>query len=325
MPLWAGLVLSGAGALLIALLTLSSSLPLLQKAGVVGRDVNKPGQPEVPEMGGLALVAGVGLSLLLILGIHRFWAWEGRLDLVALSAVLICLLLVALIGIIDDLMGVSQPIKAIMPLLAALPLTAASLGDTTIFLPLLGQLDLGALYPLVMIPLGVTGAANATNMLAGFNGLEVGMGLVGTVALLVIAWLGGNLTVTVVLGALWGALLVLLYFNWYPAKIFVGDVGTLSIGTLWAASCIVGNFEAAGVIIIIPYALDFLLKARRRFPSTGWWGEYRHGKLYCPTHGPVGLAQLVLKLTGGLHERDLVLVLMGLEALCGLMAILLYL
>jgi UDP-N-acetylglucosamine--dolichyl-phosphate N-acetylglucosaminephosphotransferase len=322
--MWIAL-LSGLTGLVIAAITLRVLRPLLLKSRIVGKDMNKPGQPEILEMGGLAIVAGVGLTLLLVLGMHRAWAAEGRIDSIALSAVLSSLFLVALIGMIDDLIGVPQPIKAITPLLAALPLTAAVLGDTTIFLPLLGQLHLGALYPLIIIPLGVTGAANATNMLAGFNGLEVGLGLLGTTALLIIAGLGGNLTVLVILSALWGALLVLLYFNWYPARIFIGDVGTLSIGALWAASCIVGNFEAAGVIVIIPYGIDFLLKARKRFPSTGWWGEYRAGKLYCPEHGPVGLAQLILKLTGGLHERDLVLVLMGLEALCGLMAVWLYL
>ncbi|MDW8031890.1 MAG: hypothetical protein RMJ29_08795, partial [Candidatus Bipolaricaulota bacterium] len=101
--------------------------------------------------------------------------------------------------------------------------------------------------------------------------------------------------------------------------------GTLTIGTVIAAAVIVGNFEWAGVMVIIPHMLDFVLKARKRFPSSGWWGEYRDGKLYCPAHGPVGLAQLILKLAGGLHERTLVLILIGLEALCGLGAIGFYL
>lgn len=318
-------LLSGLTAIAIGTIALRALRPLLVRARIVGKDMNKPGQPEIPEMGGLALVAGAGASLLLGLGLPRPLGLENYLDPLALSAVLLCLFLVALIGIIDDLIGVRQPVKALMPILAALPLTATALGDTTIFLPLIGALNLGWLYPIVAVPLGVTGAANAVNMLAGFNGLEVGMGLVGTVALLVIAGMVGNLTAIAILSALLGALLALLYCNWYPAKIFIGDVGTLSIGALWAAACIIGNFEAAGAIIISPYALDFLLKARKKFPSAGWWGEYRDGKLYCPRHGPVGLAQWVLKVTGRLHERDLVLILMGVEAIFGLGAIWLYL
>ena len=107
---------------------------------------------------------------------------------------------------------------------------------------------------------------------------------------------------------------------------FVGDVGTLSIGALIAAACIVGNFETAGVIVIIPYTIDFFFKAFHRFPTTGWGGElHGNGKLYCPRHGPVSLCQGVLKLFNGLHERTLVLIFMGIESLFGLLAIALYL
>jgi UDP-N-acetylmuramyl pentapeptide phosphotransferase/UDP-N-acetylglucosamine-1-phosphate transferase len=134
----------------------------------------------------------------------------------------------------------------------------------------------------------------------------------------------GEVTSLVLLLAALGALLATLYFNWYPARVFIGDVGTLTIGTVIATAVIVGNFELSGVIVIIPHAIDFVLKARKGFPSTGWHGEYRDGKLYCPAHGPVGLAQLILKLAGGMHERTLVLVLIGFEALCGLLAIWIY-
>lgn len=91
-----------------------------------------------------------------------------------------------------------------------------------------------------------------------------------------------------------GAMAAGMIFNWYPAKVFIGDVGTLSIGAVLAASVCIGNFETAGVLIIIPYFIDFTLKALNRFPVKGWWGEYNNGKLYCPESGPVGLCQLIL-------------------------------
>ncbi|MCK4241845.1 MAG: UDP-N-acetylglucosamine--dolichyl-phosphate N-acetylglucosaminephosphotransferase, partial [Candidatus Atribacteria bacterium] len=113
-----------------------------------------------------------------------------------------------------------------------------------------------------------------------------------------------------------------LYYNWYPAKVLVGDVGTLTIGAVVASAVIVGNYETAGVIIIIPYVVDFLIKAKNRFPYS--FGVYREGKLYCPDGGAVGLAQLIMKVCGGISERNLVLVLMGVEAVFGVIAILLY-
>lgn len=113
-----------------------------------------------------------------------------------------------------------------------------------------------------------------------------------------------------------------LYYNWYQAKILIGDVGILIIGAVIASAVIVGNYETAGAIIIIPYVVDFLIKAKNRFPYS--FGVYRDGKLYCPEGGPVGLAQLVMKVCGGISESNLVLVLMGIEAVFGVIAILVY-
>lgn len=310
----------------IAFVLLHLLIPRLTRAGIVGKDMNKLGQPPVAEMGGLGLVGGFGAGVLTLIALRTFFKIEALapISTVELLAVLSTVLVIALIGLIDDLIGVHQGWKAVIPALAAIPLVVIEVGQKTMTLPWLGPVNFGVLYPLVLVPLGVTGAANAFNMLAGFNGLEAGMGAVAVGALAIIAASLGEVTSFTLLLTAFGALLATLYFNWYPAKVFIGDVGTLTIGTVIATAVILGNFEWAGIIVIIPHVLDFVLKARKGFPSTGWWGEYRDGKLYCPAHGPMGLAQLVLKLAGGLHERTLVLVLIGLEALCGLVAIWFY-
>jgi len=107
-------------------------------------------------------------------------------------------------------------------------------------IPFVGLIDFGIFYSLVLVPLGITGAANAVNMLAGFNGLEVGMGMVAIGTLAIIAYLNGITTSLVILMAALGALVAALYYNWYPAKILVGDVGTLTIGAVVASAVIVG-------------------------------------------------------------------------------------
>ena len=189
-------------------------------------------------------------------------------------------------------------------------------------IPFLGIVNFGIFYPLLLVPLGITGAANAVNMLAGFNGLEVGMGVVAVGSLAIIAYLIGQTTALIILMAALGALIATLYYNWYPAKILVGDVGTLSIGAVIACAVIIGNYETAGVIIVIPFVVDFLIKAKNHFPYS--FGVYRGGKLYCPEGGPVGLGQMIMKVCGGISERNLVLVLMGIEAVLGVVAILIY-
>jgi UDP-N-acetylglucosamine--dolichyl-phosphate N-acetylglucosaminephosphotransferase len=148
------------------------------------------------------------------------------------------------------------------------------------------------------------------------------MGVVAIGALAVIAYLIGQATALIILMAVLGALLATLYYNWYPAKVLVGDVGTLSIGAVVASAVIIGNYETAGAIIIIPYVIDFLIKAKNHFPYS--FGIYREGKLYCPDDGPVGLGQLIMKVCGGISERNLVLVLMSIEVVFGVIAIIIY-
>ncbi len=301
-------------------------LPRLKAAGMVGRDMNKRDRPEVPEMGGLALVGGFGAGVLLAIALEAFIPSLLPVEFAELLAVLGTVLLTTLIGVVDDLLGMGQWVKAFLPVLAALPLVAIRAGHERMTIPFVGQVDFGLLYPLVLVPLGVTGAANAANMLAGFNGLELGVGLVAMGSLAGIAAGLGQMTALALLLAGLGAGLGLLVFNWYPARVFVGDVGTLSIGAILAAACIVGDMELAGVIVILPYGVDFLLKAVHRFPSQGWWGQLGDdGKLRCPPHGPVSLPQLVMRLTGGITERRLVAVVVGIEAVCGLGAVALYL
>jgi len=297
-------------------------IPLLKKAGIVGKNMNSEKQEEIAEMGGLVIATGFGAGIILTIFLRTFLDLFLSVGLTSILAALSTVLIVVIIGVFDDLISMRQWIKVIMPVFAALPLMALKEGYSMMRIPFVGLIDFGIFYSLVLVPLGITGAANAVNMLAGFNGLEVGMGVVAIGSLSIIAYLIGETTSLIILMATLGALVAALRYNWYPAKILVGDVGTLSIGAVIACAVIVGNHETAGVIIIIPYVVDFLIKAKNRFPYS--FGEYKDGKLYCPEGGPVGLCQLIMKVCGGISERNLVLVLMGIEAIFGLIALLIY-
>jgi UDP-N-acetylglucosamine--dolichyl-phosphate N-acetylglucosaminephosphotransferase len=299
-------------------------MPKLVRAGMTGRDVNKADKQEIPEMGGFAVVFGLSSGILLAVGLSTFFdsIFPG-LELKYVLAGLSTLLLMALIGIFDDLFAMHKAIKATLPLFAALPLVAVEAGTFTMTIPIIGAVDFGIFYILLLVPMGIAGASNVTNMLAGFNGLEAGMGFVACVSLSVIAASLGQTAALILLLPMAGALLAFLFYNRYPAKIFIGDIGTLSIGAVIASSVILGNFEAAGMVMIIPYALDFFIKAINRFPSSNWWGELVDGKLVCKGK-PVGLCQWIMKLSGGISERRLVLSLVAFEALCGFLAVILF-
>lgn len=299
-------------------------IPKLIRAGLVGKDVNKPKNPEIPEMGGFTIILGFSMGVLFAIAMSTFLGSFGpEFELRYILAALLTILIMSLIGIFDDLFAMHQVIKASLPLFAALPLIAVKAGDTAMTLPFFGTINFGILYILLLIPIGVTGASNVTNMLAGFNGLEAGMGLVAISSLAFIAWMIGSTEAFILLIAMSGALLAFLYYNRYPSKILIGDIGTLSIGAVIASSVIIGNFETAGIIIIIPYAIDFFIKAVNGFPSKNWWGEYRNGKLLCKKN-PIGFCQTIMKLSGGISEQRLVVSLIAIEAVFGAIAILFF-
>jgi UDP-N-acetylglucosamine--dolichyl-phosphate N-acetylglucosaminephosphotransferase len=298
-------------------------IPRLKKFGITGKDVNKEGRPEVAEMGGLAIVAGFTAGVLLAIMLNTFNGLEFNITYVL--AALVTIHAMGFIGIVDDLLDIPQMVKAFLPLAAAVPLVAVSAaGSTAMTIPFVGSVDLGIVYMVVLIPMGIAVSSNLTNMLAGFNGLEAGMGSVIMLVMAILAFMHGSNEMLVLFLPMLGALLGFLRNNWYPAKVFPGDVGNLTIGAVLASGVIIGNMESAGALIMVLYVVDFFIKAWNRFPSSKWWGELKEGKLY-PLEGKVrGFAQLVMKMSGGISERNLILVFIGMQILVGLVVFLLY-
>lgn len=241
------------------------------KSGLTAPDMNKRDKPRIPEMGGYVIVfaymAGCLGVVFIDLYITRLYV-----DATVLIAGALTVVSMAFIGSFDDLFKMRQFWKAALPLFAALPLVALKVGESLLITPF-GNVDLGVVYPLVLVPMGVAGAANLTNTYAGFNGLESGSGALVCLFLAWVASLSNAVESVVVLLAMAGALLAFFFFNKFPARVFPGDVGCLAIGAAIAMAAILGDFEFVAVLCMVPYILDFAIKAVNGFPSTGWWGE----------------------------------------------------
>jgi len=299
-------------------------IPRLKAAGIIGKDVNKPDKPEVAEMGGIAIIAGFTASIMLVIMLDTFFGFE--INLIHLLAGLIVVHSIAFIGIVDDLIDIPQYVKAVLPIFAAVPLIALrAAGSTTMAVPFIGELDFGLFYLLVLVPIGIAVASNLTNMLAGYNGLEAGMGIIIFSVASIIAYHSNATVSSFLFLSFLGALIAFFLFNRYPAKVFPGDVGALSIGATLATGVIIGNMESVGALLLLPYVVDFFIKLANKLPSKEWWGEYKGGKLY-PVGGKVrGFCQLVMKLANGISEQNLVLVFFAIEALVGIIVLLLFL
>ena len=248
--------------------------------------------------------------MLLAIFFNSFFSFD--FNLIYLLAAIITIYIIALIGIADDILNVPQWLKAILPLFAAIPLVAVkAAGSTSMLLPFIGPVDFGMTYIVVLIPLGIAVSSNLTNMFAGFNGMEAGMGVVIFLTMLVLGIVYDSVEMSVISIAMVGALLAFLAFNVFPAKVFPGDVGNLTIGAALAASVIIGSFETAGAIIVIPYVIDFFIKVKNRLPHTEQ--KIKDGKLY-PKDGKIkGLVHVVMRAFGGISERRLVLFFIAVE------------
>ncbi|MBU4373171.1 MAG: hypothetical protein KKD69_00910 [Euryarchaeota archaeon] len=82
------------------------------------------------------------------------------------------ILIATIIGMIDDMLGwrtgIRQSKKVLLTFLIPVPLMVINAGQNTMAFPFLGTIDIGLLYPLLIVPVGIIGASNAFNMLAGF-------------------------------------------------------------------------------------------------------------------------------------------------------------
>lgn len=313
-PLWAAGTLI---AILTTLVVMPSAIAKLRGAGMVGHDIHKVGRPPVAEMGGLGFFSGFmtgALVLLVVLDLPDEQALAAFAGLLTVAGA-------AIVGILDDFIALRQRFKAGLPLAFAIPL-ALFLPDTTVWLPFAGTVQFSYLYPLVLVPIGIACASNGVNMLEGWNGLGAGLTCITAMALSALAILRGQFLGLVILLPLAGAAFGFLLFNFYPAKVFPGDAGTLSFGAALAAGAMLSKLEFAGALMFLPFIVEFFVKGVNGFPSRGTGGELRDGVLYCPPHRPRGLGQVLLKVTGGVSERTLVLIFYGLQAvLCSLVVI----
>lgn len=253
-------LLAFVSSLLIVIVTMPPLIRKMREGGMVGRDINKKGRPEVAELGGIAAVFAFSISLSLVVGLEKL-AGTGEFFETPYLAALSVFFIASMVGLIDDISNIKQRIKALAVLFAALPLLLVHfhIPPAAISFPFHATLSfegsylLYLTYWLVLVPIGVTGMANAMNMSAGYNGLESGQVLVVSLGLSAIGIVRGvPEAALIVFVALAGCAIGLFIFNRFPAKVFVGDIGTLGLGAAMAAGVIIGHVEFYALIAIAP-------------------------------------------------------------------------
>ncbi len=139
------------------------------------------------------------------------------------------MLLVHLVGLFDDFRDLRARIKFLAHFMAAAIVALAGYRFRSLYLPVLGVIELGILsYPLTIV--WIVGVVNAINMIDGMDGLSGGISIIGAFALGLILMEGMGGTPSVASVALVGSLAGYLFYNFPPAKIFMGDSGSTFLG-----------------------------------------------------------------------------------------------
>jgi UDP-GlcNAc:undecaprenyl-phosphate/decaprenyl-phosphate GlcNAc-1-phosphate transferase len=233
-PLWAAILPA-----LIAAATTYALVPQVRKFAIESRVADKPNGRKlhahaIPHLGGVAIFSGFFLGLLVSLG-----SPGGALQGDRILALLPALLILFGLGLVDDLRGLRAGVKLTYQIAGALCAVGMGAGfhlqgagpDLLPFLALTG-----------FSVLWYVGVCNSMNLIDGLDGLAAGTASLAALGFLVVAVRIGEPAVAVIATCLIGALLAFLRFNFHPARIFMGDTGSMFLGfALASLGCILAR------------------------------------------------------------------------------------
>lgn len=213
---------------------------------------------KTPTLGGLIVVA----TSMLAFGVFNL-SYLGRTDI---QIILLSFLMYAGIGLWDDVKiliertndGLSARFKFGLQLLFAGVLAGlfwSQLDPTIAWLAGTFSLNLGWLYIPFML-LMLSGSSNAVNITDGMDGLAGGTSLIALASLVMLAYIQNNVAVVSLGLSVMAALLAFMLFNRKPARIYMGDVGSLALGALMAAMAIVLKRELLFVLIGLVFVYE---------------------------------------------------------------------
>lgn len=286
-----------------------------KETGLLWEDMNKYNHPRnVASSGGIVVIMAFIISVLSYIFLRTFLFEKSPYES-EIFALLLMVMILAIVGLTDDLLGwknkgLSAKTRILFALIASVPLVVINAGTSVVHLPFVGVIDFGILFPILIIPLAVGFVSTTYNFLAGFNGLEAGLGAMILTYLGFVAFVTGSPRFSIIALCMVASLLVFLYFNWTPAKVFPGDCLTYSIGALIIGIAILGNFERQAIIVFIPFLIEVVLKTRGKLkkhsfakPNKDNSLELKYDKIYGLTHFSIWFLK---KFKRKVYEQDVV-------------------
>lgn len=262
----------------------------------------------IPRMGGLAIFLGFILSVLLFADINR-----------QVQGILLGCVIIVATGAVDDLVSLNAWVKLGLQILAAVVAVIHGVRIDVLMNPIIWSNSeywiLGGLSIPITI-LWIVGITNSVNLIDGLDGLAVGVSTISSFTMLVIALVVSDGNVAIILAALAGACIGFMPYNLNPAKIFMGDTGSLLLGYVLATMSILGLFKFYAVV---SFAVPLLAIAVPLFDTIFAFCR-RLLKGQSPMHPDRGHFHHRL-IDMGLSQKQAVAILYSISAILGLAAV----
>lgn len=259
----------------------------------------------IPRAGGLAIVFGTLIGLAYFQPAHEHFL-----------EYIVGVVIITMIGLLDDKFSLHPLLKLIGQLVTAIIIIHAGVTIERITLPFIGIIDFSQLVSVVITLIWIIGITNAINLIDGLDGLASGVSTIALLSIFTMSIMDERFFVASLCISLIGSSCGFLFHNFYPAKIYMGDTGSLFLGFSISFISILGLFKKITIFsFIIPIIVlavpifDTLFAITRRLLN----GE----KIMKPDKKHIH-HQL---LAAGFSHRTTVLIIYGMSAVFGLLAI----
>lgn len=224
----------------------------------IPKDNRRVHKKPMPLMGGLAIIAGFVIALIYSFGTKDFGLFIEYLIKPKTIGLIIGTLIIIILGVVDDIRPLRARIKFPVQLLAAIIVVATGTRIIAISKPFQEGVAVhpGMMYVLediiafLISVLWIVGVTNAINLIDGLDGLAAGVSGIATLSLYIVAVIRGQDSIAVIAACLAGAILGFLPYNFNPAKIFMGDTGSTSLGFILAILSVEGTMKSVTALAL---------------------------------------------------------------------------
>lgn len=293
--------------------------PLVKKFAFAVGAVDVPNARKVhtrimPRLGGLGIFASFIIAMLLLFPfIPKIFTLR---EVNFIKAFLVGGSITVLLGALDDRFDLPAKLKFLVQIATACIVVFGF--DIRIEFANIPFHSYAAVETWIAIPftiLWIVGVTNAINLIDGLDGLAAGVSAIAIGTIAVMAFVMGNVMVALLCLLLLGSILGFLYFNFHPAKIFMGDSGALFLGFCLALLSLLGFKQVAIVSFLTPLILIGVPLSDTMFAIVRRWMQKK--PIFSPDKGHLHHCLREL----GFSHRQTVLIIYGIAAFFGVLAV----